>query len=79
MSAKKQVSLVDLKAGQSGVVVSIAGGFGATRRLDALGIRVGKKIEKISGMLMRGPVVVKVDETQIGLGYGIASKVIVEV
>lgn len=74
----KMLSLTQLETGQSGVVVEIAGGFGASRRLEALGLRVGKKITKISGMFMRGPVTVQVDHTQVGIGFGMASKVMVE-
>ena len=79
MYSRRQISLAEMKMGQSGVVVGIAGGMGAMRRLQALGIRVGKRIIKQSAMVMRGPITVKVDGTVIGLGYGIASKVIVDV
>jgi len=73
------LSLTQMGVGQSGVVAEIAGGFGARRRLEALGLRVGKKITKISGMFMRGPVTVQVGHTQVGIGFGMASKVMVEV
>lgn len=73
-----QLSLTQLESGQSGVVVEIAGGMGAMRRLEALGVRVGKKITKISGMFMRGPVTVQVGHTQVGIGFGMASKVMVD-
>ena len=44
--------LSDLKPGQSGVVVQIQGGHGLVNRLNALGIRPGQRITKISSMLM---------------------------
>ena len=65
--------------GQSGIVVGIAGGMGAARRLESMGVRVGKRITKQSAMVMRGPITVKVGNTLIGLGYGIASKVMIDV
>ncbi len=36
--------------------------------LDALGIRVGKKITKISAQWMRGPVLLRQENTQAALG-----------
>ncbi|OGC23354.1 hypothetical protein A2291_06815 [candidate division WOR-1 bacterium RIFOXYB2_FULL_42_35] len=79
MSHKNVVSLIKLKSGQSGVVVGLEAGRGATHRLESMGIRIGKNIKKISGMFFHGPVMVQVGHTQVGIGYGMASKVLVEV
>lgn len=79
MNPEKLVPLTKLRTGQSGIVADIAGGYGAVRRLGLLGIRVGRKITKVSSMFMRGPVTVRVDRTQLGIGFGMASKIIVEV
>ena len=79
MYSRHQISLVDMRMGQSGVVTGIAGGMGAARRLESMGIRVGKRITKQSAMVMRGPITVRVGSTTIGFGYGIASKVMVDV
>ncbi len=72
-------SLIDMKPGQSGVLVEIRGGHGMIRRLDALGLRLCKQVRKVSSMLMRGPVVVEVDGFQVAIGYGMASRIIVEI
>ena len=72
-------SLADMKPGQNGVLVEIRSGHGMIRRLDALGLRLYKQVRKVSSMLMRGPVVVEVDSFQIAIGYGMASRIIVEV
>ncbi len=72
------VPLTHLQSGQSGVVVGIGGGFGAGRRLENLGIRPGKKITRVGGGFLRGPVTVRVDHTQAGIGFGLASKVMVD-
>ena len=79
MSDKKQITVQQMRAGQSGRVVEIRGGAGLTNRLNALGIRQGKKITKISSMFMRGPVTIKVDRSQVAVGYGMAGKISVEV
>jgi ferrous iron transport protein A len=48
-------------------------------RLNALGIRPGKRITKVSSMLMRGPVTIQSGSTQVAIGFGMANKIIVEV
>ncbi len=68
-----------MQSGQSGTAVQIQGGHGVVRRLNALGIVPGKRITKVSSMLMRGPVTVEVDRVRIAIGFGMANKVIVEV
>jgi len=73
----KQTTLRLMKAGQSGVVVEIHGGYGFVRRLSAMGIRPGKRITKVSAMFMRGPVTVRVDRVQLAIGYGLANRIIV--
>lgn len=52
-------------------------GFG--RRLEALGIRPGKKVTKVSSMFFRGPVTLRVDNTQVAIGFGMANRILVEV
>ena len=78
MTDRKQVPLTLLKTSQSGKVVQIQGGMGLVNRLSALGIRPGKRITKVSSMMMRGPVTVQVDGTQVAMGFGMARRVIVE-
>ena len=72
------VPLTQMSSEQSGVVVEILGGAGLTRRLEAMGIRIGFKIRKISSQFMRGPITVKVGQVSLALGYGMASKVMVK-
>lgn len=55
------------------------GGFGLTRRLDAIGIRPGSRLIKTSGPYLRGPVTVRIGNAQVALGFGMAGKVVVEV
>lgn len=68
-----------MRSGQSGVVIQIQGGHGVVRRLNALGIVPGKRVTKISSMLMRGPVTVEVDRVRIAIGFGMVGKIIVAV
>jgi len=74
----KHLTLPRMQAGQSGIVVQIQGGRGLIGRLDALGIRPGKRITKVSSMLMRGPVTIQVDGAQVAIGFGMANRIVVE-
>ncbi|TET27026.1 MAG: ferrous iron transport protein A, partial [Dehalococcoidia bacterium] len=58
--------------------VQVQGGYGMVNRLSALGIRPGKRITKVSSMLMRGPVTIQVDRAQVAIGFGMAKRIIVE-
>ena len=78
MSDKKQITLNKMQRGQSGRVLQIEGGHGLVNRLSALGIMPGKKITKISSMLMRGPVTIEVDRVQVAIGFGMANRIIIE-
>lgn len=73
------ITLTNLKEHQTGIVTEITGGSGLKRRLESLGIRAGNNITKISKGFMHGPVTVKVCNTLISLGHGMASKVLVSV
>ena len=73
------IDLTQLREGQSGRVVIISGGHGLIRRLESLGVRVGKKVTKVSAQFMRGPVTVRIDGFQVALGFGMARKVLVEI
>ena len=72
------MTLGQMRAGQSGRIVQIDGGHGLVNRLNAMGIRPGKRITKVSAMLMRGPVTVQLDSTLLAVGFGMAHKIIVK-
>jgi len=74
----EQLTLAEMKTGQTGTVVGVLGGYGLVRRLDALGIRPGKKVTKISSTLFRGPGTLRVNNAQVAVGFGMARKIIVE-
>jgi len=74
-----QLTLAEMRIGQTGIVVGVLGGHGLIQRLDALGIRPGKKVTKVSSTLFRGPVTLRVNSTQVAVGFGMARKIVVEV
>jgi len=74
-----RVTLVDMKPGESGVVTGIEGGSNRTARIQGMGIRVGKRIKKEGAHLWRGPQTILVDKFKVAIGFGMASKIMVEV
>ncbi|MGI6308627.1 MAG: FeoA family protein [Dethiobacteria bacterium] len=79
MIVLKLISLVDMKAGQAGIVRTINGGQGMVTRLQALGLHPGKKVTKLSTVFQKGPVVVGINRSRIALGYGRACRIFVEI
>ena len=71
------VRITDLRANENGTVVSINGGFGMVRRLNALGIHEGKTITKVSAQWMHGPVIIRIGHTDLAIGHGMAGKIMV--
>jgi ferrous iron transport protein A len=78
MYQNEQLTLAEMRTGQTGTVIGVLGGPGLVRRLDALGIRTGKKVTKISSTLFRGPITLGVDSARVAVGFGMARKIIVE-
>ena len=78
MSDRTEVPLSRMQAGQSGVIIRIDSGQGLVNRLGNLGIRRGQPITKVSSMLMRGPVTIRVGNSQVAIGFGMADKILVE-
>ncbi|MBE9505927.1 MAG: ferrous iron transport protein A [Chloroflexi bacterium] len=68
-----------MKPGESGTVVGVGGGRRMMERLAALGVRPGKRVTKVSSMLLSGPVTVEVDRAQVAIGFHVASRILVDV
>ena len=66
-----------LPAGKSAMVVDLQGGRGVMRRLDAMGLRPGKRVRMLSSQFMAGPITVLVDGRQVAMGRGIARRILV--
>jgi len=75
---EKSISLLDLKEGQKGVIVSVSGGYGVTQRLTDMGLTPGTEFE----MLRKGrlcPVEISVRGSKLAIGCGVAAKILVKV
>lgn len=75
----RHVPLTAVAPGQTVSVVAIHGGDGVRARLQALGIRPGATICKVTGAAGHGPTVVRHGRAQTALGNGVAGKILVEV
>ncbi|MEN3183455.1 MAG: FeoA family protein [Atribacterota bacterium] len=73
------LSLAEMETGSKGEIVRIDGGEGMVKRLWVLGVVPGKKIEKVSSIIGRGPVVIRLGQQEIALGRGVAQRILVKV
>ena len=69
--------LINLENGQKGVIISIAGGFRATKRLADLGLTPDTVVEVLKKAPFSGPLRIKVRGSNLILGKGLAAKVFV--
>lgn len=74
----RRIPITGMNSGQRGVIVEINGGHGMVSRLAAMGVLPGKKITKVSAMMMKGPVTIEVDRAKIAIGFGMAQKIFIE-
>lgn len=72
--SRRYLSIV--KDGEEVVVKNVEGGRNINRRLRELGIGIGSRIRVVQNT--GGPVIIEVDDSRMGLGRGVASKIIVE-
>ncbi|HEX7319279.1 MAG TPA: FeoA family protein [bacterium] len=73
-----KIDLTVMQPGQKGKVIEIQGGRGMAMKLEALEIRPGVEITKVSTQIMHGPVIVGVGKAQVAIGFGIARRIIVK-
>lgn len=73
----KETTLVKLKPGQEGEIVSIAGGQMAAKRLADLGLTPGTKIKLLRKAPLWGPIEIEFRGSRLVLGRGLASKILV--
>lgn len=73
-----EISLAKLPSGCYAQILRFEGGEEASRRLKAIGLRIDKKIKKISAGFFLGPIFLSVDGVKLAIGHGLASKVMVK-
>ncbi len=73
------VSLVNLRPGQAGEVVSVETGFRVKRRLEEMGLTPGTRVRIVKSALFGGPVEIMVRGSRLAIGRGMARKIFVRV
>ena len=71
------MNLLQVNDEESAVIKSIPQGESG-ERLEALGLRVGKRIRKVSGMPFGGPITLLLDGRHFAVAHAIAGKIEVE-
>jgi ferrous iron transport protein A len=71
-------NLTEISRGKTAVVVEISGGHEFKERVDSMGLRVGSRIVKLSAQAMKGPVTIKIGNTKLAIGHGMAKKILVD-
>jgi len=74
---KKIIPLTDIAPEKEVTLVSINGGHGLRRRLNDMGLNEGMKF-KLMHTNRPGPCIIRVGDTRLVLGHGMAHKIMVE-
>jgi ferrous iron transport protein A len=74
---KNDIPLIDLPMGVEVEIVELRGGRGFQSRLRSLGLVEGQQVKKLSRAGLGGPVIVLINRTQVAIGCGMASRIIV--
>lgn len=72
------VTLLECLPGQPCRIVVLQGGSHFRLRLKNLGLVEGKIITKVHAHPFRGPVTIKVHNSQVAIGHGMANHILVE-
>ncbi|MFA5517991.1 MAG: FeoA family protein [Spirochaetota bacterium] len=73
----KEKPLTDIKPGTKVKVLKLLGGERFKDKLLCMGILPGHEVEILSSQ-RKGPVVVKVNDTRVVIGYSMADRIIVQ-
>ena len=71
--------LDQMRVGEEGEIARVRGGGGIVRRLVDMGLTPGAQVRLLSDAGSAGPVIVKVGDARVGIGRGMARKVLVRV
>ncbi len=77
MNKTENRRLTEIDTGISVIIVKFEGGGAFKEKLISMGILPGKEIEVLSSR-KNGPVVIKVNDTRLALGHGMAQKIYVK-
>jgi len=78
LQSGQQVTLASLQKGQTLIVRYVTRGCGAQGRLLSLGLRKGALVEVLRRSRMSGPLIVKVNDSQVAIGRCLAEAIVGE-
>ena len=70
-------NLTQIARGKEVKIVEINGGKRFNQKIEAMGLRVGVNIKKLSAQVLNGPVTIKIGSTKVAIGHGMAKKILV--
>jgi ferrous iron transport protein A len=73
-----QTTLDQVCENKKAAVIDIQGGHGVRQRLGHMGIHPGDTITMLRYGALGGPILIEIHGSQVALGRGIASRIIVE-
>jgi len=78
IAEKRNRLLSEMKSGETGLVVAVAGGKKATKRLADLGLTPGTLVRVVRKTLFSGPMHIEVCGSKIAIGRGLAQKIFMD-
>ena len=71
----KYKDLTQIGQGKDVEIVDIKDGHRFREKVDSMGLRIGVRVRKLSGQLLNGPITIKIGNSKVALGYGMAKKI----
>ena len=76
LNSVKNIKLTESEPGSHVIIDKISGGENLRDKLFSMGLHPGKDIEILS-LRKKGPVIVKVNDTRLVIGHGMASRILI--
>lgn len=78
-SKRKILALSEAEHGIEFQIADILDGHGFKNRLENMGIRIGKKIKKLSSVTSKGPLIIEIagSSSNVAIGYEMAKNILV--
>ncbi len=73
----KYKDLTQIGQGKDVKIVDIKDGHRFREKVDSMGLRIGVRVRKVSGQLLNGPITIKIGNTKVAIGHGMAKKIMV--
>ena len=70
--------LTQINKGETVKVVENNGGRQFKNKVDAIGLRIGSRVVKLSAQVLKGPITIKIGSTKLAIGHGMAKKILVD-